>query len=142
MFVHPHCPCTRASVAELNRLLTRRQGPVTVHVLFVLPKGVGDDWAETSLRKSAEALPGVKVELDRDGKEALRFGAESSGYVVLYSPDGRLLFSGGITSSRGHEGDNAGEDLVLAGMKGQPASVQHTPVFGCSLQGECSVTSK
>lgn len=142
MFVHPHCPCSHASVAELNRLLSHCQGPATVHVLFIRPKGVSDDWTETSLRKSAEAIPGVKVELDPEGREAQRFGAESSGYVVLYSPDGQLLFSGGITGSRGHEGDNAGENLVIAGLNGQAVSLEHTPVFGCSLQGECDVTSK
>lgn len=142
MFVHPHCPCSRASIAELNRLLSHRQGPATVDVLFIRPKGVSDDWTETSLRKSAEAIPGVKVALDPEGREARRFGAESSGYVVLYSPDGQLLFSGGITGSRGHEGDNAGENLVIAGLNGQAAGLQHTPVFGCSLQGECDVTSK
>ena len=142
MFVHPHCPCSHASIAELKRLLSHCQGPTTVHVLFIRPKGMSDDWTETSLRKSAEAIPGVKVELDPEGREAQRFGAESSGYVVLYNPDGQLLFSGGITSSRGHEGDNAGENLVIAGLNGQPISLKHTPVFGCSLQGECDVTSK
>lgn len=137
MFLHPHCPCSSASVAELNRLLTHCKDLVAAHVLFVRPKGVSDDWMGTSLRKSVEAIPGVKTGVDSEGREAGLFGAESSGYVVLYNPDGKLLFSGGITSARGHEGDNAGENLVVAGLNGQVRELKHTPVYGCSLQDKC-----
>jgi hypothetical protein len=138
MFAHPHCPCSSASVGELNRLLTHRDGPATVHILFIRPNDVPDSWTETTLRKSAEAIPGADVQLDPQGEEARRFGAESSGYVVLYSPEGRLLFSGGITAARGHAGDNAGENVVVALLNGQKAPLKHTPVFGCSLQESCT----
>ena len=138
MFAHPHCPCSSASVGELNRLLTRCEGPSTVHILFIRPKDVADSWTETTLRKSAQAIPGADVQLDPEGKEARRFGAESSGYVVLYSPEGKLLFSGGITSGRGHAGDNAGENVVVSLLNGQMASLKHTPVFGCSLLDGCT----
>ncbi|HVR19589.1 MAG TPA: hypothetical protein VMS65_07830, partial [Polyangiaceae bacterium] len=37
MLAHPRCPCTRASVAELSVLMTRAQGRVSAHVLFVEP---------------------------------------------------------------------------------------------------------
>lgn len=124
-------------MAELNRTLTHCKDLVTPHVLFVRPKGVSDDWMDTSLRKSVEAIPGVKSQIDNEGREAALFGAESSGYVVLYNPDGKLLFSGGITSARGHEGDNAGENLVLVGLSGHVAKLKHTPVYGCSLQDKC-----
>lgn len=133
MFAHPHCPCSSASVGELNRLLTRCQGLADVYVFFIRPKNVPDSWAQTTLRKSAEAIPGVKVQLDPSGLESRRFGAESSGYVVLYSPEGRLLFSGGITGARGHAGDNAGENGVVDLLNGQTISFKHTPVYGCSL---------
>ena len=142
MFAHPHCPCTKASVGELNRLLTRCQVPATVRVLFIQPKNVATDWTETALRKSAEAIPGVKVQLDPDGEEARRFGAESSGYLVMYGADGKLLFNGGITAARGHAGDNAGENVVVALLNGQPAGLTHTAVFGCSLHDQCEAPLK
>jgi hypothetical protein len=141
LFAHPHCPCSRATLEELNRLVTRCTGPVTVVVLFIRPAGVTDDWTVTSLRKSAEAIPGINVRLDPDGREANRFGAESSGQVVLYNSQGRLLFSGGITAARGHAGDNAGENVVVALVNGQNANIKQTAVFGCSLQDGCP-TSK
>jgi hypothetical protein len=133
MFLHPYCPCSRASIEELNRLLGQCQNPVSVNVLFVRPKGVADDWANTSLRKAAQAIPGVHVALDGDGKEAKRFGAESSGYVVLYGPRGELLFSGGITGSRGHVGENPSEDAVIAMVNGRSLPLTHSHVYGCDL---------
>ncbi len=137
MFMHPHCPCSTASVEELNRLLGRCQGAVSTHVLFIRPKGEPDDWTDTSLRKNAESIPGVHVDLDLDGEEARRFGAESSGYVVLYGPKGELLFSGGITGSRGHVGENAGENAVIDLANGRYVSLNHTKVYGCTLLDHC-----
>ena len=133
MFLHPYCPCSRASIEELNRLLGQCQNSVSVNVLFVRPQGVADDWAKTSLRKVAESIPGIHVTLDGDGKEARRFAAESSGYVVLYSPRGELLFSGGITGSRGHAGQNPGEDAVIALINGHSLPLTHANVYGCDL---------
>ena len=140
MFAHPYCPCSRASIEELNRLLVRCQRTVTPQVIFVRPPGVSDDWTKTPLRKSAAAIPGVEVRLDADGKEARLFGAESSGFVVLYSPEGRLLFSGGITGARGHAGDNAGENAVVALLNRQEVQLHHTDVFGCTLLDTASST--
>jgi hypothetical protein len=122
---------------ELNRLLARCQGVVSTHVLFIRPKGEPDDWTDTALRKNAESIPGVHVELDSEGQEARRFGAESSGYLVLYSPKGELLFSGGITASRGHAGENAGENAVINLANGHYVPLNHTKVYGCTLLDHC-----
>src|ERR671926_1631702 len=47
MLAHPHCPCTRASIGELARLMTQAQGRVTAYVLFVKPAGFATDWEKT-----------------------------------------------------------------------------------------------
>jgi hypothetical protein len=133
MLAHPRCPCTSASVGELAQIMARLQGRVAAYVLFVKPKGAGRDWDNTDLRRSAEAIPGVKVILDPDGVEARRFGAETSGHTELFGTDGRLLFSGGITASRGHAGDNAGENAIIALVNNQKPARTQTLVFGCSL---------
>jgi hypothetical protein len=78
-------------------------------------------------------MPGVNVHEDVDGATARLFGAETSGFVVLYDPRGKLLFKGGITSSRGHAGDNLGEDTIASLLAGQIARSTRTPVYGCSL---------
>src|SRR5579863_4377045 len=48
VFLHPHFPCSRASIADLNRLLGHCQYAVNTHVLFIRPAGVKDEWMETS----------------------------------------------------------------------------------------------
>ena len=133
MLAHPHCPCTAASVGELAQIMARLPGGVSAYVLFVKPKGAGGDWEDTNLRRAAEAIPGVKVVFDPDGVEARRFGAETSGHTLLYGADGRLLFSGGITASRGHAGENAGESAIIALVNHQTPLRNQTLVFGCSL---------
>jgi len=133
MFAHPQCPCTRASLEELNQALARCPGKVVAHVLFVQPKNSPTDWLDTGTWKTASAMPGVHVAADADGKLAHRFGAETSGYVALYNPQGHLLFSGGITSARGHIGDNAGEAAIVSLVNKGGNAAGQTSVFGCSL---------
>ena len=90
---------------------------------------------------SAAAIPGVAAREDLDGAQARLFGAETSGFLVLYDPRGQLLFQGGITGSRGHAGDNAGEDAVALLLTGRAAGLRQTPVYGCSLLGECQISA-
>jgi hypothetical protein len=139
MFAHPQCPCTRASLEELNRLLARSQGRVAAQVLFFKPGKFTDDWTRTGLWRSAAAIPGVTVHEDLDGAQARLFGAETSGYVLLYDTHGQLLFRGGITGDRGHAGDNAGENAVVSLLAGQNVNLKQTPVYGCSLLGSCEM---
>lgn len=133
MLAHPHCPCTRASVGELAEVMARVQGKAKAYVLFAKPDGSGADWDDTSLRRTAGAIPGVTVLSDPKGVEARRFGAETSGHTLLFAPDGRLLFSGGITQSRGHAGDNAGASAIVSLVHNRKAEHATTFVFGCSL---------
>src|ERR1043165_1638630 len=114
MFAHPQCPCTRASMEELNRLLARYRGQVTTHVMFFKPETFSNDWAQSDLWSSAAAIPNVSVHADTNGVQARLFGAETSGYVLLYDAQGRLLFRGGITGGRGHAGGNPGENTVAS----------------------------
>lgn len=133
MFAHPHCPCTRASVGELAQIMAHALGKVHAYVLFVKPPNAGADWDDTGLRASAAAIPGVVVMTDENGTEAARFGAETSGHTLVFDRKGALLFSGGITASRGHAGSNTGENAVLAALTEQSLERGRTPVFGCSL---------
>lgn len=142
MFAHPRCPCTRASLEELNRLLGRSEGKVAAQVVFFRPAAFSSDWVRNGLWKSAAAMPGVTVVEDIDGAQARLFGAKTSGYVVLYDAAGKLLFEGGITSGRGHAGDNAGEEAVASLLKGHAVALAQTPVYGCSLLGECDVPTE
>jgi hypothetical protein len=140
-FAHPKCPCSRASVEELNRLMARANGRIEARALFLQPENCAGDWSQGSLWNSAAAIPGVLAQADEGGIEARRFGAETSGFVVLYSPSGELLFHGGITAGRGHAGDNAGSDAILSVISGDAPVRNETPVFGCSLFDQCTATA-
>jgi hypothetical protein len=133
MLAHPHCPCTRASIGELASIMAHSQGRLTAYVLFLKPQVFSEDWEKTDLWQSAATIPGVTVIPDDDGREARLFRAVTSGQVVLYHSEGRLLFSGGITSSRGHSGDNAGQSSIVSLVNAGVPVRTETFVFGCPL---------
>lgn len=133
MVVHPHCPCTRASIGELEILMAQARGRLDASVIFLKPPGFSDDWTKTSLWHSAAAIPGVSVVVD-DGREARLFGAATSGQTMVYDRSGRLLFSGGITAARGHYGDSAGASEIAALLEHPtPHDGGKTAVYGCAL---------
>jgi len=140
MLVHPQCPCSRASVGELALVMARAQGLVDAHVLFYRPAGVAANWHQTDLWSAAEAIPGVEVAVDENGAAASRFGVATSGHTLLYDDLGQLQFSGGITGSRGHAGDNAGRTAIVSLLLHQAAERRFTSVFGCSLLDRCLTT--
>jgi hypothetical protein len=135
VMAHPHCPCTRATIGELALLMARLQKRATATVVFVLPSGVPEKWEETDLWHDAQQIPGVRVMNDSGGKEAALFGAQASGQTLLYDADGKLQFSGGITASRGHSGDNAGRSAIVGLVTTGRAEQRQTPVYGCYLHG-------
>lgn len=133
MFLHAQCPCSRASVGELERIVARCSGRFVARVIFVQPEGLPEADMETDLWKSAMSIPGIQVLADGNGGESRRFCAETSGHTVVYAPNGQLLFQGGITHSRGHAGDNAGRDAAIAAVETATPDLAKTPVFGCAL---------
>jgi hypothetical protein len=133
VFVHPYCPCTRATLGELALLLASCKDPVKVHVVFVRPSGLPDAGGPSDLRQSAASLPGVQVWTDPDGSEARRFRAATSGLTLLYNTAGHLRFRGGITRARGHTGDNPGREALDTLLRKGRAGLTETAVFGCPL---------
>jgi len=89
------------------------------------------------LWRNAAAIPKIAVQEDDNGDEARRFGAATSGYVVLYDMRGQLLFKGGITAGRGHAGDNAGADAIKSLLRGRSVDMNRAPAYGCSLANQC-----
>jgi hypothetical protein len=133
MFLHPHCPCSYASVEELSRLLAKANGRSSVHVVFIRPAQFPQRWEQTDLWRAVEGIPDVQVSVDIGGVEAQRFGAVTSGSTLVYDASGALLFQGGVTGGRGHAGDNPGKSAVLAAIQHGRAEYDKSSVFGCSL---------
>jgi len=132
MFAHPYCPCTRASMNQLGELLSHIGGPVRAFVLFAPVDD--EDVTQSALWKKAASISAVTPIVDVGGTEAALFGAKTSGHVMLFHRSGRNLFSGGITSARGHEGDNPGAQRVASFITSGHADHDTSPIFGCSLR--------
>ncbi|HEY5885699.1 MAG TPA: hypothetical protein VIT88_13485 [Pyrinomonadaceae bacterium] len=142
MLVHPQCPCSRAAIGELALIMAQGQERLTANVLFLKPIPFSENWEKTDLWQKAASIPGVNVMVDEGGREALRFNAVTSGQTVLYDEKGRLQFSGGITSSRGHSGDNVGRSAIVSMVNGLTQDRAHSFVFGCPLFDENSECRK
>ena len=135
IFAHPHCPCSEATIGELERLLPHIDGKTKSIVVFFKPKNKSEKWAKEKLWKKAQAISNVQAILDEDGVEAIRFGARTSGQTFLYDKDGNLIFQGGITPERGHMGDSDGRAAILSFISTGDIKISSTPVFGCSIRG-------
>jgi hypothetical protein len=135
MAIHPHCPCSRASVGELAEILRRCRGRLDVYILCYRPAGAGSEWGDSPLERQARALPEVSFHWDEGGAEARRFGALTSGHAALYGARGERLFAGGLTRGRAQAGDSPGRAAVIARVTGATGAQAKTQVFGCPLCG-------
>ncbi len=133
LFLHPHCPCSRATLNELIKLITDYPGKVSVRLFFLRPGIFGEAWSRTDLWSAAEKIPGAMLYPDEDGAMAKRFGAVTSGQALLYDSKGVLQFQGGITAARGHVGANAGRFSIGTILNRLEPVTRRTPVYGCPL---------
>jgi hypothetical protein len=137
LFLHPKCPCSRASLAELERVAELVQGqggrdPELI-VIVTVPATPTEDWLNTATVNRAKGIPNARLFIDRSGVEAQRFGAVTSGLVMLYDGAGTCAYAGGVTIARGHEGENAGRLALVKLLKGEECAAPGAPVFGCRL---------
>ena len=139
MIAHTKCACTRASVHELERVMAHAGKRADALVVFVGPREVAATDV-LDLRATARAIDGVRV--IEDEAEARLFAAATSGQVLLYDEGGTLVFQGGLTSARGHEGESVGGAVVRRHVSGgrdeapgrdSGADLLTTDVFGCAL---------
>jgi len=120
-------------MSELNLLASNCEGAASIDIVFVAPPGLIHNIESTELWQSATHIPGATLIHDSDGSLSRNLGAATSGQVLLYDAGGTLRFSGGITDSRGHAGDNTGRLAIESILRNQPPIASTTPVFGCAL---------
>lgn len=131
--LHPHCPCSRATVTELAKIISRTADSRDITVLMYKPAAQPDSWLEGSLLNECRRM-NLRIRPDPEGRLAASLGGFTSGHVVLYDVSGRLRYQGGITGSRGHEGDNLGELAVIEALQVRASSLKSLPVFGCAIK--------
>jgi hypothetical protein len=136
LVAHPQCPCTEATLVELAASLRGLDAPPRVEVVL---RASHDGVAAPLRRDLAErmaALPHARTHHDPSGRDARRFGALTSGHVLLYAPDGTLRFSGGVTGARGHAGANGARFALTDALRSLHLPLSHpdtAPVYGCPL---------
>lgn len=135
VFVHPECPCSRATLENLSPIATNPSLSVVLVCIdddSILATS-SNDFA--SCRKQLDEWQkhtNVIFVLDTDGSETRRFQATTSGHCLLFDRQGTLKFSGGVTSSRGHVGASAGLASLKSALNGHTEPETY-PVFGCPL---------
>ncbi|MEM7478928.1 MAG: hypothetical protein AAF483_28430 [Planctomycetota bacterium] len=135
VFLHPKCPCSRATVRELQRILVDKDTPRTEAIIYIPKQASTADqsWFRTDLIVSASKVSTVRW--DVDGALAKEFGALTSGHTLLFDAQGKRVFSGGVTSGRGHEGESPGKLALMEILSGSKKSGEY-PVFGCPIVAE------
>lgn len=137
MFAHPRCPCTLASLDELERAMAQSGSEVAPVIVFNVAAGTPETWAHGASWTRAMRIPRARVVIDRDGREAERFGAATSGHVFVFGGDGERVFSGGVTPARGHVGEGPGREGLIAALTDERVAAAHaTPVFGCPMRDQ------
>jgi hypothetical protein len=132
MLIHPHCGCSRASIQELERIVETSGPSLKTWVLVYRPADFAAGWEKTEVVDAARHVQRARVVIDTDGREARLFGGFTSGQTFLYDGEGKLRFSGGVTSLRGHAGVNRGSMDIVDIVHSRAAQGGH-PVFGCAI---------
>jgi len=138
VFIHPECPCSRATLDHLRPLAEKADTSIVLVTMTppsgesTSPRGVGCHQQIESLAKAPHV---IRID-DVGGDEAKRFDVSTSGTCFLFTPDSRSVFQGGVTSGRGHRGANAGLRMMTDRIGDQSHSAAAHPVFGCSLETE------
>lgn len=133
IFYHPRCPCTRATIRNLERLVPRFTSTAHIVAFAFHPHDEDPSWIESETTQRLRAIPNSQIVPDVDGKFAIQYGATTSGQVLLFDESGRLRFNGGITPSRGHEGSCKGTDSLMHLVNGNRGQFVECPSYGCSI---------
>ena len=134
LFIHPACPCSAATVDEFHDLMQVGEKDSVGTVVFYMPAEKESEWELLPIVQSVKRIRNVNIEYDNAGSEADRFGVTTSGHVLIYDSRGVLQFSGGITGSRGHSGDNHNFQLAKQSAEARRPRYTVTPVYGCALR--------
>lgn len=133
VFIHPKCPCSRATLAVLGTVLD--EAIVRPRVIFAVwhPPADDRDWGAGPGLEAAATAHHATLWIDRGGTEAIRFHAATSGEVYFYDQTGRLAFHGGVTATRGQVNPGAGAASLAALLRHKPAETATAPAYGCAL---------
>ena len=67
VLLHPQCSCSKATLAELERIMMAAGSSVHAQLVFFDSPNMENHWVEGDLWEKAERIPGVQLVRDTDG---------------------------------------------------------------------------
>ena len=132
MFLHPRCGCSLASLKELKQLVDRSPADLKVTLVIMKYEQVPDA-DEKDFQEGLKGIRGARILRDPAGNMAKNLGAMTSGITYLVANDRKIIFQGGLTPSRGHEGETIGQAFILDWLRTRREATVLEKVFGCGL---------
>jgi hypothetical protein len=144
MAIHPKCLYTESSLAEMRKILARMPEEITVTLLEFSADGEKESWTTNAAAElSALSKMQARILIDANGEMAQALGITKSGQLKLFSPNGKILFDGGVVAGFGTTGFSGSEELIVDIISGSAFKPVFTSNFGCKLfdQPDCETTA-
>ncbi|OYP33164.1 hypothetical protein [Rhodopirellula sp. MGV] len=132
-FYQPGCPCTVASARSLQRACPLLNTPYQIIAFAYLPEDAPADWIDTRTSETLLRISPIKLIDDAQGMIAQSLGITTSGHCLVLAPRRGGIFSGGLTSLRGHEGTGPSLTQFIHSINDASEPLSEWPVFGCSI---------
>jgi hypothetical protein len=133
VFVHPRCSCTPATLQQLDQILSSTHTTVQVVLVVYRSKAISQETSSATSEPAKYLHVPAQIVPDTNGLLARRFGAATSGEIVLYAAGGNLLFQGGLTPMRAQPGDSAGASALRNALATGATQAKVATVFGCPI---------
>jgi hypothetical protein len=97
LFANPNSPCTTDTLAQLKEAVEGER--VKASIVFWAPEHADEESLNSNNIDQAKQISGATIVFDSKGHEFANFGIQSSGQVIVYDPNGQLVYNGDITGS-------------------------------------------
>ncbi len=132
MAVHPNCPLSASSLIEMAKLYTRMSEEITVTILAFSSEADPEAWTASAELATLSNME-VRILNDTNGENARRLGITKSGEVKIFSPNGKLLYDGGIAPAPDRRWNNSGEEMIVEVINGSAFKQLNSPLYGRPL---------
>jgi hypothetical protein len=133
-FIHPKCSCTLASIDEFKDLLKDEYKDIKIVAIVSTRSSVDNEFMYSESTNLIKELNQVEIFYDIGAIETQKLGIKTSGHLLFYDSLGNLLYSGGITVSRGHRGESVGKMELSRRMKSSNNYQKYmADAYGCGF---------
>lgn len=132
VFLSARCPCSSSHEFSLKEIY---QEYSTKGFHFVGIHSNRDEPAKLARSHFRESMVPFPVLADRENRLANLFGALKTPHVFVVSPDGQLLYTGGVDNSRDHKKASKHflREALTALSKGKKPTIREARALGCII---------